>query len=317
MPAVILHPTSCAICHTEGNATELYTATFDHLSFSAATFSARRISDGVYYCIVKCTTCGLVRSDPVADSKSLAELYSQSTFDYEYEVNNIRATYGRYLARAARYQVQKGALLEIGCGNGFFLEEALAQGYGPIQGIETSRAAIESASPFIRKHIICDTMRTDIFRPEQFEIICMFQVLDHIPDPATLLDECLRILKPGGLILSLNHNVEALSSRILRSHSPIMDIEHTFLYSPSTIVHLFGARGFDIMHVGSAWNRYSLYYLIRLVPWPFKLRALLVSSADNRLFRRLSLSVPLGNLYVVGKKASMNDSRSGRNEVNT
>jgi SAM-dependent methyltransferase len=302
MPAVTLHPTSCAICHTEENATELYPATFDHLSFSAATFSARRIPDGVHYRIVKCNTCGLVRSDPVADSKSLEELYTQSSFDYKYEVDNIRATYGRYLAQTVRYQVQKGALLEIGCGNGFFLEEALAQGYGPVQGIETSHAAIESASPFIRKNIICDTMRTGIFRPDQFEIICMFQVIDHIPDPVMLLDECLRILKPGGLILSLNHNVEALSSRILRSHSPIMDIEHTFLYSPSTIVRLFGARGFDIMQVGWALNRYSLYYLARLLPWPNKLRSRLIGLIDNRFFRRLSFSVPLGNLYVIGKK---------------
>jgi SAM-dependent methyltransferase len=315
MPAVTLHPTLCAICHTEGNATELYPATFDHLSFSAATFSARRIPDGVHYRIVKCNTCGLVRSDPVADSKSLEELYTKSSFDYKYEVDNIRATYRRYLAKTVRYHVQKGALLEIGCGNGFFLEEALAQGYGPVQGIETSHAAIENAPSHIRHSIVCDTMRPGIFLSEQFEIICMFQVIDHIPDPVILLDECLRILKPGGLILSLNHNVEALSSRVMKKNSPIMDIEHTFLYSPSTIVHLLDARGFDIMHVGSAWNRYSLYYLTRLVPWSNKLRSQLIGLVDNRFFRRLSFSVPLGNLYVIGRK-SVYDTRSGRNEVN-
>lgn len=313
MSAVTLHPTRCAICHTEGNAVELYPATFDHQSFSAAIFSARRVPDGVHYRIVKCNTCGLVRSDPVADSNSLEELYSQSSFDYKYEVDNIRATYGRYLAKTARYQVQKGALLEIGCGNGFFLEEALAQGYGPVQGIETSHAAIESAPSHIRHSIICDTMRPGIFLPEQFEIICMFQVIDHIPDPVMLLDECLRILKPGGLILSLNHNVEALSSRIMKKRSPIMDIEHTFLYSPSTIARLFGNHRFEIMHVGSAWNRYSLYYLTRLIPWPVIFRSWIVRAADNDFFRRLPLSVPLGNLYVVGKKHRVED---GRNEGN-
>jgi SAM-dependent methyltransferase len=244
----------------------------------------------------------LVRSDPVADSKSLEELYSQSSFDYKYEVDNIRATYGRYLAKAARYQAQKGALLEIGCGNGFFLEEALAQGYGPVHGIETSHDAIENALSNLRHSIVCDTMRPGIFSPEQFEIICMFQVIDHIPDPVTLLNECLKILKPGGLILSLNHNVEACSSRIMKKRSPIMDIEHTFLYSSSTIARLFSNHGFEIMHVGSAWNRYSFYYLTRLVPWPIKLRPWVIGLVDRSIFRRLTLSVPLGNLFVIAKK---------------
>jgi SAM-dependent methyltransferase len=302
MSFITLHPTRCAICQTEENSTELYPATFDQRSFSAATFSARRVWDEVHYRIVRCSTCGLVRSDPVADSATLAELYAQSTFNYEYEVDNIKATYGRYLAQITRYHTRKGALLEIGCGNGFFLEEALTQGYGPVKGIETSRSAIESAPLIIRNNIICDTMRPGIFLPEQFEIICMFQVLDHIPEPDALLDECFRILKPGGIMLSLNHNVEAVSSLVLRQRSPIIDIEHTFLYSPSTIVRLLVAHGFDIKHVGSAWNRYSLYYLTRLVPWPIKLRPWIVGLFDNRFFRRLTLSVPLGNLYVIAKK---------------
>jgi SAM-dependent methyltransferase len=313
MPAVTLHPTRCAICHTEGNAQELYPSTFDHQSFRASTFSARRIPDGVHYRMVRCLTCGLIRSDPVADSKSLTELYSQSTFDYDYEVGNIRVTYGHYLARAARFLVQKGALLEIGCGNGFFLEEALAQGYSPVYGIETSHSAIENAAAHIRPFIICDTMRPGIFLPEQFEVICMFQVIDHIPDPVALLDECLRLLKPGGMILSLNHNMEALSSRIMKKRSPIIDIEHTFLYSPRTIGRLFNDRGFDIMHVGSAWNRYSLYYLTRLIPWPDTFKSLIIRAADNKVFRKLPLSVPLGNLYIVGKKRSV---RNSTNEVN-
>jgi SAM-dependent methyltransferase len=314
MQSVTLHPTCCAICHTEGNATELYPAIFDNRSFSAATFSARRVWDEVHYRIVKCNTCGLVRSDPVADSSTLAELYAQSAFNYEYEVDNIKATYGHYLAQIARYHTRKGALLEIGCGNGFFLEEALAQGYGPVYGIETSRSAIESASSLIRNNIICDTMRPGIFSSEQFEIICMFQVLDHIPEPSVLLDECHRILKPGGIILSLNHNVEAVSSRLLRQRSPIIDIEHTFLYSPSTIVRLFVSCGFGIEHLGSAWNRYSLYYLTRLVPWPIKLRPWVVGLVDNYIFRRLSLSVPLGNLYIIGKKPLAMLRKGVRNE---
>src|SRR5207248_2471865 len=103
---------------------------------------ARRLPDGIRYRIAKCRTCGLVRSDPVVAPEVLARLYVQSTFDYGDEVANLTRTYGRYLAKLASYGVRKGALLEIGCGNGFFLVEALARGYTTVRGCEPSAAAV-------------------------------------------------------------------------------------------------------------------------------------------------------------------------------
>jgi hypothetical protein len=124
-----LHSTRCAISNTEGNATELYPANFDWHAFNPAIFSARRLPDRIHYRIVKCNVCGLVRSDPIVAPEVLAQLYAQTTFDYAGEVANLKLTYGRHLAKLTNYGVQKGALLEIGWGNGFFLEEALRHGY--------------------------------------------------------------------------------------------------------------------------------------------------------------------------------------------
>src|SRR6266566_8765006 len=118
-----LHRTRCAICNTDDNADELYPSNFDLESLNAATFSARRLPDRIHYRIVKCRACGLVRSDPVVDFEIIRGLYSQSTFDYDEETENIRRTYGRYLAKLTAYAELTQSLLEVGCGNGFFLEE--------------------------------------------------------------------------------------------------------------------------------------------------------------------------------------------------
>ncbi len=91
-------------------------------------FSARRLADRIHYGMVRCDACGLVRSDPVPDPALLAALYARSQFTYRDEVPDLQRTYGRYLTRLERWGVRKGALLEIGCGNGCFLEAALAQG---------------------------------------------------------------------------------------------------------------------------------------------------------------------------------------------
>ena len=197
MSLVELRPTRCAICGVPGNARELYPANFTDEAFNAAVFSARRLPDRVHYRMVKCEACGLVRSDPVADPALLARLYHQSAFSYGAETDNLKATYGRYLKKTERYGARKGALLEIGCGNGFFLEEALRLGYESVAGVEPSALAVAEANDRIRPRLIMDVMRPGLFAEGQFDVICAFQVFDHLPDPAAVLDECRRALKPG------------------------------------------------------------------------------------------------------------------------
>ncbi|MBU0634278.1 MAG: hypothetical protein KKA52_04360 [Candidatus Omnitrophica bacterium] len=115
------HPTKCVICDTFGNATEIYPANFDLEAFNPGIFSARRLPDRIHYRIIRCKVCGLVRSDPVVNRRILASLYTQSSFSYADEAINSRYAYGRYLDRLNKYLTEKNTLLEIGCGNGFFL----------------------------------------------------------------------------------------------------------------------------------------------------------------------------------------------------
>jgi SAM-dependent methyltransferase len=302
MTTVDLYSTSCAICATEGNAAQLYPANFHPDAFSPALFSARRLPDRIHYRMVRCNSCGLVRSDPVASHATVTRLYEQSTFDYGREVDNLRRTYGAYLARLERYHVNKGSILEIGCGNGFFLEEARAQGYRDPRGVEPSEAAIQFAHPGIRSGIVCAMMGPELFPEAHFDVVCFFQVLDHIFDPAGILETCLQILKPGGLVLCLNHNVEALSARLMKDRSPIIDIEHTYLYSPRTMKRLFERFGFEVKETGSVQNRYSLSYLMRLVPLPSALKKSLLALLNGAGLGRLPLRVPLGNLYMIARK---------------
>jgi len=288
---VELHSTTCPICGTDDRATVLYPANFDFAAFNPAIYSARRLPDRVHYRIVRCNTCGLVRSDPVADPQLLAQLYARSTFDYELEVEDLSRTYGRYLSR-----------LEIGCGNGFFLEEALRRGYSSVHGVEPGRAAIDRAREDIRPNIVCDVLRPGLFPPETFDAVCLFQTFDHISDPGSLLDECCQLLKTGGLLLCFNHNIEAGSAKLLGERSPIIDIEHTFLYSPRTISKLFEKHSLKTLETGSARNTYHLYYLTRLVPLPRLLKKPLLRLLKDTRFGSIRLTVPLGNLYIIARR---------------
>lgn len=306
MAIVKLLKTKCAICHTEGNASEIYPANFDPETFDPDIFHKQQLSDIVHYDIVKCRNCGLVRSDPVVDVSVISKLYSERKFDYIHEINNRKITYKNYLLKLEKYNDQKGALLEIGCGNGFFLEEALEHGYKTVKGVEPSAQAVESAGLKIRSHIICDIMHSDLFSPEQFDIICMFHLFDHIPDPGKLLDECLKILKPGGLILFLNHNVEAVSAKVFKNRSSIFNIEHTYLYSPKTLKLIAEKHGYGTKEVGSVLNRFSLNFLFQIIPISLKIQNIILSFLRKSKIGNIVLSLPIGNLYLIAQKPKKN-----------
>jgi len=299
-----LHATRCAICETEGNSSEVFPATFQFDDFNPEIFSARRIPDRIHYRMVRCKTCGLLRADPVGTIDLLSKLYAVSSQSYDEELSNLKRTYSAYLARLDACGAEKGALLEIGCGSGFFLEEALEWGYADVAGVEPSVKAVAKADSLIRTRILCDTMRPQLFPPGTFDAICMFQVFDHIPDPNSLLAECHRILKPGGLVLSLNHDAEALSARLLGERSPIVDIEHTYLYSKNAMRQMFSKHGFVIRQVGSASNEYSLSYLVGLLPMPRHFKASVVSGLRRTAVGRIRMSVRLGNLFLIAQTPS-------------
>lgn len=299
---VELRPTSCAICGTEDNYQQLYPATFQQSALNPIVFSARRLPDRIHYRVVRCRACGLVRSDPVADPEFLRQLYARSEFSYADEVPNLRRTYGRCLRLATQLGSRMGSLLEIGCGNGFFLHEALAQGFRRVVGVEPSRRALTLADEGVASSIVCDVMRPGLFAPNQFDVICMFQVLDHIPDPAELLDECFALLKPGGFVLSVNHDVGAISARLLGERSPIIDIEHTYLYSQETMAQIFTMHGFQIAYLSSVRNYCSTEYLVRLLPLPGLLKRLGIGILRWTEAGRLTWLLPLGNLCLLARK---------------
>lgn len=301
MSVTAFRPVACALCLGD-ESVELYPATVTDDDFNVGTFSARRRPDRLHYRIVRCQGCGLVRSDPVADPELVASLYRASTFAYGEEIPNLVRTYGRQLARVARRRLPPSALLEIGCGNGFMLAEAQRQGFSSVSGIEPSRDAMEQADPSVRSAITCDVLRPGIVAPASFDVVCLFQVLDHMPDPEGTLDLCRQALKPGGVMLIFNHNVKAVSATVLRDRSPIIDVEHTFLFDRRTLSALCRSRGFEVEQARPAWNWCSVGYLARLLPLPEILKETALRALRRARLADVSVFLPLGNLCVVARK---------------
>ena len=93
----------------------------------------------------------------------------------------------------------RGRLLDIGCAAGFFLAEA-RQHY-EVQGVELSAWSSAHARDALGLSVFTGTLAQANLASDQFDVITLWDVIEHVPDPVPLLTEAARLLKPGGRLV--------------------------------------------------------------------------------------------------------------------
>ena len=293
--------TKCPICESLGNAVPVYPSNVDETSFSTEVFSARRLPDRRHYQWVRCKSCTLLRSDPVLDV-DLEKLYVESTFDYSTEIDGLKKTYLKLVNKALKGKSFKKSIFEVGGGNGFFLEAAKDSHFAQVTGVEPSTEAINAARADIKPHMIASMMKDGVLKENSFEVGAMFHTLDHLSDPVTTLKDCLRALEPGGVFVVAIHNERSWSARLMGERSPIIDVEHTHLYTLKSGEALFRKIGFTDVRSGAYNNHYSLAYILHLIPISRTFRKRILESFMGSVLSKMKVVLPLGNMWVAGAK---------------
>jgi len=109
--------------------------------------------------------------------------------------------------------VEGGSLLEIGCGSGMYLDLMRALGWRRVVGVDTSAKAIAQAEQRLALEVYCGQLKDAGFADESFDAASLSHTLEHVAEPAALLAELHRILKPGGRAAIVVPNAESLAAR--------------------------------------------------------------------------------------------------------
>jgi len=191
--------------------------------------------------IVQCTNCGLGYStqiprfteDVYADESYLSEM-EQS---YEKNCAYRKERFGRErVALIERYLPEPHGkkLLDLGCGTGWFLECAKEAGFD-IYGQELSPALAKWTSRRLNIPVWdCDLAK--IPGEMTFDVMTMFDLLEHVEDPVALIRMVKVRLSPGGIIVVFTPNLDAYSISIMREHSSlIVPSEHLTYFTESSV----------------------------------------------------------------------------------
>jgi len=294
--------TYCPLDGTDDADVEVYPANWDLTRLDPSVFSARRMPDRIHYRMVRNRRTGCLRADPVLDERTVLGLYRASDATGGGVSGLAADTYARLLVRVLSHLPDRRGVLEVGCGDGAFLERVQPLGFGLVRGLEPSRKAAASAAPAVRSCIIEGVLGPGSFPAESFSLVCGFQVLDHLLRPNDVLSDCMRLLAPGGVMFWICHDVGWWLPRLLGRYSPILDIEHVVLYDRATVRKLFEKNGYETIEVFGVRNRYPLGFWMRLAPVPAPVKPAVLRFLEATRAGRVMIDTNLGNLGIIARK---------------
>ena len=292
----------CPICATQAQSTLFAESNVRAEELDQFAFASRKLPEYMHGRLLECAACDLLYSSPALDSSVLADCYRDADFDSGLESEYAARTYARLLEPLRPSLPSPLSVLDIGCGDGTFLNQLRLAGYDRLTGIEPSIVPIQAAKPEIRDTIRCGLFEASDYEPESFSLVTCFQVMEHVPNPLELCQGVLKLLKPGGAFAIIVHNRRALPARVLGRKSPIFDIEHLQLFSAESGKNLLERAGFTGVASASIWNRYPLHYWMKLFPLPRNSKVKMIELSRALGVGHIPISIPPGNLIFTGKR---------------
>lgn len=212
-------------------------------------YSAADYITGDRFLVRRCDLCGLVRTSPFPPDTERyypAEYYGAAR---RYPAPLERLLSVLYTRRARRITALVGGAgraLDIGCGRGWLLAALRRQGW-QVAGTEMSETAATYARDVLHLNVLVGDLAHIGFAAESFDLIVLWHVLEHVPDPQRLLDEVARVLHPDGMLLAAVPNFGSLEARVGRDGWFHLDVpRHLNHFTVPVLRKMLGHAGLTV-----------------------------------------------------------------------
>lgn len=218
---------------------------------------ARDYISGEIFHVKRCCNCGIAFTQPWPVKID----YYYPSYYRRYSpiaLTALRFLYNLRVRSWVRALGRSGTVLELGCSNGWMLNAFRQQGWQVI-GIERTPAALSFTKSKLNLPVFVGSL--DALHPNSyFDLIIMFQVLEHLPDPLATLHKCAQLIRPGGILIIGVPNLDSWQSRFSGPHWLHLDVpRHLFHFSPQSISYALMLTGFDVSHLSFASFEHDPY----------------------------------------------------------
>ncbi len=195
----------------------------------------------------------------------------ESEFKPLHDINPLRTNYIDSFAQLAGKTV-----LDVGCGGGI-LSEGMAQRGATVTGIDMGEAplnvarlhALESGISIDYRQVPVEQLAAE--QPASFDVVTCMEMLEHVPDPASVIKACFDLVKPGGMVFfsTINRNPKAYAFAIIGAEYllrllPAGTHDYSKFIKPSELTRWCRAAGLDVTHMtGMVYNPLTKIYKLK------------------------------------------------------
>jgi SAM-dependent methyltransferase len=218
-------------------------------------------TDGLWFAVVQCDSCGTCFTNPRPDPASICQFYPANYTPYQKHHRHGRRWNPLKLLKKPRVEKRpipwhgQGRLLDFGCGSGAFLVDMKRRGWDVV-GIDTSNRMVERLRDDFGIRAYVGSLPHLELEPESFDVVTMWHSLEHVHDPAPILREIRHLLAPGGKVVISVPNIDSLPFRWFGRHWFGLELpRHLTHFTPVSVMQLLQRCGFatePIQHVRHA-----------------------------------------------------------------
>ncbi len=235
---------------------------------------SRRLYDLDRMTVIRCDDCGFVYSQADIAPSTIESLYGEeyyrrrSQYYFENAVTDGSAhqrdgstdAFQHGLDLLAQHRPGKGRLLDLGCAIGVFVKLAEQNGWDA-QGVDISKFAVKYAREALGVEATAGQLETLAFPDNHFDVVTLWDVVEHLVNPIAKMREVRRILKDDGILLLDTPNERALLRKLARAmfltsggtlRYPVRKLYHEFhlcYFDATSLGRLLDEAGFEVVHL--------------------------------------------------------------------
>ncbi len=282
-----------------------YPATMNGSDLDVGVFRCTSPGYGHHAQIVECQYCGFVYANPRWSDEALMGAYT-AVEDHTYltERAGRELTFRKHLQAMEKHTGPGNgrSLLDIGAYIGVFVETAVAAGWDA-WGVEPSAwAAAEAQKRGL--NVIRGTQNAPELDGRQFNVVTMWDVIEHVDDPAGEIGKAYQLLQPGGWLILHTMDVDSLAARLMGSRWPWLMDMHLYYFSQKTMAQMLAQTGFEVVWSGAQGRYLRLGYLAsRVQAWNRVLGRLAYGLVNGLRLKEVAIPINFGDLFTVyGRK---------------
>ena len=271
--------------------------------------------------IIECGNCSILFSS--VDKKSSQNIYKKTYYsrddkkegynDYKkmYKTHNV--TFTKRLKFIEKNYKKRGIVFDFGCALGHFCEVAKHRKWIVIGSDIAPYAALYTRNKYNINTFICDITHPPVTK-NIADLICLYDIIEHLPDPKKSLISLKKILKHDGILHIVTPDSNSISAKIFgKKWFHFKPQEHLFYFNKHNLTNLLRQTGYEVLKTNSNLSYMTLDDIfIRLSFYLGSISKFIINILSLLNMKKIVVPIYVGNFEIIAKPKifSMNEHKS-------